>query len=128
MIFTDQPTNISAFDNDVNPIDVVVINSTINILISSVDNFKVLEPAVICFPNPTKDQVNFDLGNIRESHLLLSLYNSQGQLLFKEELSIDKSNSNFGLSLHTRSIPQGLIFYNLDIGAKSYRGSFTYLK
>jgi len=128
LIFTDQPTDISAFDNDVNPIGVVVNNSTINILISSVDNLKALEPAVICFPNPTDDQVNFDFVDIQEAQILLSLYNSQGQLLLKEELSIDKSNNSFGLSLHTRAIPQGLIFYNVDSGGKSHTGSFVYLK
>ena len=128
VVFTDDPTDISAFDNDVNPIEVNVNNSSLSILTSAVDDYYQYDEALICFPNPTNGQINFDLSDIYDTQIQLRFFNSQGELLFDQILTSDRSTHKISLPLEEIQVPPGLIFYTIETRSKTHTGSFIYLK
>lgn len=67
------------------------------------------------FPNPTNQYLNIELNNIKESLVFISLYDSYGRCLLKENLNSLKANT-----LDLSSYSSGIYFLNIFSENKSF--------
>lgn len=72
------------------------------------------------YPNPTQNNIHFDLPELGAETYKLSVYNSIGQLVASEELSSDTSNYGFNVE----SLKEGAYFLKISSSSDVYAGTF----
>jgi len=77
------------------------------------DNAKVTSPDIKLYPNPAKDQVTIDVGQIIRETIRLQVYNSSGMILLTKDVNPQGSK----IVLNTSSLLNGI--YLVTVRSKS---------
>lgn len=81
----------------------------------SVDELPALEVTNV-WPNPVKDRLNIELGDISSPHIDLTISDMQGQVLFQEKINGNKKLHQISFN----DYPAGTYVLNLSDGEKMY--------
>jgi len=73
------------------------------------------------FPNPTKDIINFPIGNADNSDVTISIVNMQGRKVYERKLHLPGESI---VKLDVSSFEQGAYIYQVINGVHSFEGKF----
>jgi len=79
---------------------------------------------VVIYPNPAREELNFNLPKLEQSEVNITVYNSSGQPI----KSIDLSTESSQYSMNTRDLASGIYFYQLKSGDVIRSGKFSKIK
>lgn len=79
---------------------------------------------VSVFPNPTSDQITFQINKHQSSNLELTIFNQNGQTV--EKLKVADQNHIFQLNVDT--YPPGIYYYKIAAGKTTDSGKFLVIK
>ncbi|MCG6189371.1 GEVED domain-containing protein [Maribellus maritimus] len=114
----------AVYDNSVVPCNSIfgeVEDYTINIEKVTSSNAKTLAAQKLkVYPNPAKSVLNIELLEIGEKDVILQIFNVEGQLMFSEELGIQRRTK-----IETSSFKAGLYFIRVNYSDKSVYSKFV---
>ena len=84
--------------------------STYQVIAVGIDKFD-NETAVIIFPNPVNDVINFSFKGINHKSVLINIYSIQGKLLIKQNMFIQDDGV---YTLETQNLAQGMYFVEIE--------------
>jgi beta-glucanase (GH16 family) len=111
--FAVQPNIVSSFIQDAMVIDYVrVYQST-----ALSTNNPTIDSEVKIYPNPVKDTLNINLGNIFSKEVHVRIYDISGRVMFKEYFKHNSKN----LEINTSFLNKGVYFISLNLNGTDTR-------
>ncbi len=80
--------------------------------------------SITVYPNPAKDLLNIKWKGIKETEIEISIYNTEGQLIY----AVKKSSIDGIYTQSIATLPTGMYFCQLQSGVNRYYSKFTVVK